>query len=185
MNVYETISDDDLIARTLEGDDNAFAEIIRRYEGAVAATVINMVGHDDADEVGQVTMIKLYNSLSRFKGDASLKTYVTRIAINSSLDALRRRKRLFSRFFSLDDDGVRENAVVTDHGKGFELKESINRALSNLKPEFRAVAVLRLVQGYSTEEVSNILGIASGTVLSRLSRARKILSNTLREEENG
>ena len=182
MNAYETISDHDLIARTLGGDDNAFAEIIRRYEGAVAATVINMVGYEDADEVGQVTMIKLYNSLSKFKGDASLKTYVTRIAINASLDALRRRKRLFSRFFSLDEDGVSEKAIVSDHGQGIELSESINRALSKLKPEFRAVAVLRLVQGYSTDEVSEILGVATGTILSRLSRARKQLSEYLREE---
>ncbi len=188
MRSLRQATDDQLIAATLANEHSAFAELVRRYEGIVAATVIGMLGPgDDADEVGQETMIKLYRSLSRFKGDAQLKTYITRIAINTSLDALRRRKRNLLRFFTTDNgDTSWENQLPdsNDHIKDYEHRQLIQQALSQLKPDFRAVAVLRLMQGHSTEEVATILGIAQGTVLSRLSRAKQQLATILKPEMN-
>lgn len=95
----------DLIAAVKGGNQRAFGEIVRRYEGIVASTTISMLGPgSEAEDAGQETMIKLYKSLDRFKGQSKLSTYVTRIAINTSLDSLRRRKKQMSRFFSMTDD---------------------------------------------------------------------------------
>ena len=86
--------DEELLARAGNGDHGAFRMLVERYEGRVAATVIGMLGPgQEADDVGQETFIRLYESLDTFRGDAKLSTYITRIAINQSLKALRRRKR--------------------------------------------------------------------------------------------
>lgn len=187
MRSDDKATDAELIADVLDGNQSAFSIIVRRYEGAVAATVIGMLGPgDEAEEVGQETMIKLYRSLDRFKGEAELKTYLTRIAINSSLDALRRRKRNLLRFFTpeSENDSAWEDRIASasNHTKDFENRQLVQAALEQLKPEFRAVAVLRLVQGYSVEETADMLDIAPGTVLSRLSRARKQLMEILKPE---
>ncbi len=188
MRINENASDAELIEAVLSGDHQAFGVIVRRYEGVVAATVVGMMGTgSEADEVGQETMIKLYRSLNRFKGDAELKTYLTRIAINTSLDALRRRQRNFKRFFNpapLDDGSAWEDRIESnvDHVRDYENRQLVEAALSELKPEFRSVAVLRLMQGLSVEEVANVLDIAPGTVLSRLSRAKKQLVGILKDD---
>ena len=189
MQAWEDRSDAALVAATLGGESAAFGEIVRRYESAVAATVIGMMGPgDEAEEVGQLTMVKLYQSLDRFKGDAQLKTYVTRIAMNSALDALRRRKRNLLRFIEppSNDQEAWEDKIPSgeDHAEAFENRQLVQYALSRLKPEFRSVAVLRLMHGNSVDEVAEILGVAQGTVLSRLSRAKKQLTDILRKELN-
>ncbi len=188
MRSDENASDAELITAVRSGDANAFGVIVRRYEGAVAATVIGIMGAgDEAEEVGHETMIKLYRSLDRFKGDSELKTFLTRIAINAALDALRRRQRNLKRFIAptADDDGGNwEDQIPSDadHAQEYENRQAVNFALRQLKPEFRAVAVLRLMQGFSVEETADILQVAPGTVLSRLSRAKTMLANILRKE---
>ncbi len=84
-------SDEDdrsLVDRAQSGDEQAFRILVERYEGAVAATVIGMLGHG-AGDVGQEVFVRFYRSLSRFRGEAAVKTYLTRIAINQSLNALK------------------------------------------------------------------------------------------------
>ena len=96
-------SDETLLAGARAGDDRAFASLVERYEARVAATVVGMLGPgDEAEDVGQETFIRLYRYLDRYRGDASLGTYLTRIAMNLSLTALRKRKRWFSRFVSVE-----------------------------------------------------------------------------------
>lgn len=190
MQPNDATSDAELITAVKAGDLRAFGIIVRRYEGAVAATIIGMMGHgDEADEAGQETMIKLYRSLGRFRGDAELKTYLTRIAINTSLDALRRRRRNLKRFFSpppTRDGGSWEEQIASnsDHAQEFENRQLVHFALKQLKPNFRTVAVLRLMQGLSVEEVAAVLEIAPGTVLSRLSRAKRQLADILLKDSN-
>ena len=93
----------ELLRRAREGDDRAFRELVHRYEDRVAATIIGMLGPGpDAEDVGQETFVRLYRSLDGFRGDSSLATYVTRIAINQSLKAIRRRKSWTRRFIRRD-----------------------------------------------------------------------------------
>lgn len=188
MRTNEDSSDAEIIAAIRSGDVRAFSVIVRRYEAIVAATVTGMMGPgEEAEEVGHETMIKLYRSLGQFKGNAELSTYLTRIAINASLDALRRRQRNLKRFFSppADEDGQPwEDQIPSreDHARDFETRQAVAYALKRLKPEYRAVAVLRLMHELSVEEVARILEVPEGTVMSRLSRAKKQLADILKKE---
>jgi len=185
-----TPSDDTLINRARKGDQNAFRELLERHQQMVARTVAGMLGASaDVDDLVQEVFIRFYKTLDRFRGDAACSTYLTRIAINASLDALRRRKRMRSRFISRDDETVilPEPGFHDTETDRFDRTELINLAMNKLKPHHRAVVVLRLVDGYSTAEAARILGIPQGTVLSRLSRAtarlRGILGPILAEED--
>ena len=83
-----------LIDRARAGDEAAFRGLVERYESQVAATVVGMLGPgDEADDVGQETFVRFYQALSKFRGEAALGTYLTRIAMNLSLNAIKRRQR--------------------------------------------------------------------------------------------
>jgi len=175
--------DTELLARARKGDQTAFRELVDRYESIVAATVIGMLGRGpDAEEVGQETFIRFYRSLSRFRGDAKITTYLTRIAINLSLDTLRRRKRDESRFLSWNEKDTLPDELVVQGDQELdarERKEYVQRAIQSLDPKHRAVVVMRMINGYSTKETAALLGIPTGTVLSRLSRAQDKLKQLL------
>ncbi len=178
-----TQSDEELLRSARQGDDQAFRVLVERYEGQVAATVIGMLGPgDDAEDVGQETFIRFYRAMGNYRGDAKLGTYITRIAINLSLKALKRRQTWVRRFVSRDDaetllaeparDGVRDVEARTR-------AELVHRAIGALKPDQRAVVVLRMLEGYSTRETAEMLDVPQGTVMSRLSRALEKLEGLL------
>ncbi|MCY4224249.1 MAG: RNA polymerase sigma factor [Bacteroidetes bacterium] len=182
--------DESLVERAQKGDPQAFREIVERHQNSVIHTVTGMLGSDpEVDDVVQQVFIRFYTTLQSFRGQSSCRTYLTRIAINASLDALRRRKRMFSRFVSRDDETVGvSDPIADDHlFDRFDRAQLIHSAMNALKSHQRAVVVLRLIDGYSTAETALILGIAEGTVLSRLSRGtrhlRKLLGPILEEEK--
>ena len=88
------MTDEKIIQEIISGNEILFKELVKRYESRVAATVVGMLGNcPEADDVGQDTFIRFYNGLGKFRGASSVSTYLTRIAINLSLNALKRRKR--------------------------------------------------------------------------------------------
>ncbi|MFO7850896.1 MAG: RNA polymerase sigma factor [Bacteroidota bacterium] len=188
MVKYDYIHSDDLdlVSRIVDGDNRAFQEIIRRYENMVARTVKGMLGDiQQADDVGQDTFIRLYKSLRDFRGDSKLSTYIQRIAINQSLNEIRRKKRFLSLFFQSDDkeDMTEIDLESGDDEKTKDIKDYVNMAISKLEPDFRSVVILRAIQGYSTKETAEILDLPIGTVLSRLSRAKEQLKGLLKNLE--
>jgi RNA polymerase sigma-70 factor (ECF subfamily) len=162
-----------LVNRAMEGDTKAFEQIVKQYKPMMARVVIGMVGNrEDAEDIGQETFIRFYRSLHQYKGDASLGTYLTRIAINLSLNELKRRKSKSQ--ISLE---VKHEAGYSDH-RSFQKSDNselVQAALSKLETKYRSVLVLRLMQGFSTKETAKILKIPSGTVLSRLARGQERL----------
>ena len=176
-------SDDDaaLVARARRGDDDACRRLMERHQAAVARTIVGMLGsRDDADDAGQETFVRFFQSLDAFRGDSSVRTYLVRIAMTTALNALRSTRRRELRFVS--DDSALERAVdpsaqivPTDDARATRIRE----ALESLKPDHRAVVVLRLLEERSTKETAEILQIPEGTVLSRLSRAVLQLRTTL------
>ena len=177
-----------LLAAVRAGDPAAWRTLVERHQGAVAAVVIGMLGAgDEADDVGQETFIRCYQSLASFRGDASLRTWLQRIATNLSLNALRRRKRGLRRFIDFDAavasapelqvDGHARHAAQSD-------VERVRAAVARLPDKHRAVIVLRMIEGYSTREAAEMLGVPEGTVLSRLSRAMTQLKQLLEESDD-
>jgi len=173
-------SDTKLIELAQNGDNTAFTTLVLRYEQQVAKTVIGMLGNTmEADDVGQETFVRFYQSLRNFRGESGVRTYITRIAINLSLNELKKRKRKNLFFFLSKDDKeleIPDNYSNTDQN---DIKETVNKAIHSLEPHFRSVVVLRMIDGYSTKETAQILNLPEGTVLSRLARAQKKLKNIL------
>jgi RNA polymerase sigma-70 factor (ECF subfamily) len=185
MDMHADTSDRELVDAVRNGDTRAFRGIVERYESQVAATVIGMLGRgEEARDVGQEVFIRFYRTVGRFRGDSAVGTYLTRIAINLSLNALKRRSRERSRYGGSPDEvhGLSdERCYAEEHEKG----TAIRRAMLSLAPRFRSVAVLRLVKGHSTRETADLLGLPLGTVLSRLSRAQRALAEALMEYRGG
>ena len=179
-NLSQSVTDHELLQLARTGNKQSFEQLVKRFEYQVAATVIGMLGKgQEAEDVGQEVFVRFYKTLDRFREDSKLGTYLTRIAINLSLNELKRRKRR-QLLFKKPDDHV--NGALVDPedstSKG-ERRGLVQMAIQKLAPEFRSVIVLRLIEGYSTEETAEILNIPAGTVLSRLSRAQKKLRNFL------
>jgi len=179
--IQETkLEEQELIASVLNGNNNAFKDIVKKYESRIAATVIGMLGHcTEAEDIGQETFIRLYQSLHKFRGESSLATYLTRIAINLSLNEIRRRGRHRRTYLTNYEEKIEKLADTANHNEQKEMRELIQRGLQKLPAKFRSVIVLRLIDGYSTEETANILNLPVGTVLSRLSRAQMKLKKVL------
>ncbi len=180
-----------LLEAARSNDDKAFKELVKKYESKVARTVIGMLGYcPEAEDIGQETFFRFYRSLHSFRGEAGIGTYLTRIAINLCLNEIKRRKRREKFFFSRprlksDDTGALQDEFmnnIADNQPGpgeIETKELVQQGIQQLEPPFRAVLVLRLLDGYSTSETAEILKIPVGTVLSRLARAQVKLKEIL------
>ena len=161
--------------RSRKGDDLAFKELVIRHERRVAGVVHSMLGATpEAADVGQEVFIRFYQSMDKFKGESALSTYLIRIAINLSLNEIKKRKRQ-NVLFAREEEGK----WATTPGDKSDMKEIVTYELKRLDPEFQSVVTLRMIEGYTTEETAEMLGIPLGTVLSRLSRAQKKLKVVL------
>jgi RNA polymerase sigma-70 factor, ECF subfamily len=169
-----------LVARLKDGDEAACRELIQRYEGPVAATVTGILGRGpDVDDIGQETFIQFFRSLPRFRGDSTIRTYLTRIAINLSLNELRRRRK-YDRFQTIEPaDGQADVLTAPDRPGAEDARLAVRQGLERLEPKYKAVIVLRLIEGFSTQETAKILGLPQGTVLSRLARGQDKLKAAL------
>jgi len=172
-----------LVAEVLGGDERAFRRIVEGHLDAVSRTVTGMLGPSaEVDDVVQDVFIKLHANLATFRGDASLRTFVTRMAINRSLDVLRQRKRrrwMQTWGLTSELDAAGATTPATTNLEQQDLDERLRHAIDRLPQKQRTVVVLRLVEGLSTEETAQVLDIKYGTVLSRLKRATDHLREVL------
>ena len=180
----------ELIARTLAGDDGAFAELVEPYEAKVYNLAFRMCANrEDAFDLAQESFLKAYRSLARFKGKASFSTWLYRIASNTCLDQLRRVKRTGPRV-SLDDpietaSGTLQREVADNTFEPEQLAlraevgSEIRAAVAQLPPDHRMAILLREFQQLSYEEIAQAMGCSTGTVKSRINRARSALRDRL------
>jgi RNA polymerase sigma-70 factor (ECF subfamily) len=171
-------SDRELIARTLDGDDEAFALIVERFQRKIYRVAFAIVRDDtEADTVAQDTFIQAFTHLARFQGRSELETWLTRIAINRSRDWLRRRR--FLSLVSLGEDGADEVLLEpVDERPGPErevmsrqLRVAIERAERTLSAQQKIIFRLRHYEERSLEEIADLLGLRAGTVRAHLFRA--------------
>jgi len=180
----EKKSDFELITMAIDGSQHAFTEIVRRHKQKIASTIHGMIGQcDEADDIGQEVFIRFFRNMTNFRGDSALGTYLTRIAINLSLNEIKRRKRkrLFS-FNQMMEKGI-DIAGISSNESYDENVGIVRLAIQKLDPKHRSVIVLRLIDGYTTEETAKILMLPIGTVLSRLSRAQIKLKEIIKPKE--
>lgn len=181
-----------LVERARGGDMAAYDELVGRYSRKIYALVYHMTGRrEDAEDLVQDVFFKAYRSLPHFKGDSSFYTWIYRIAVNRTINFLKKRKRT-DNSMSLDDldqaverdpDYVELSArdsPVRDLSL-MELQEKLNKALLTLSEKHRSVVVLHDIQGVPHDEIGKMLGCSAGTVRSRLFYARQQLQNELSE----
>jgi RNA polymerase sigma-70 factor (ECF subfamily) len=178
-----------LVAQAKAGDQNAFAELVQRYERKIYRLAKNITRNDeDAEDVLQDAFLKAYTHLDNFKGDSKFYTWIVRIAVNEALMRLRKRKT--DRSVPLDEPVElgeetvqREIAVWEDNPEQQysqeEWRRILDEAVEELKPDFRTVFQLRDIEELSTEETAETLGISVPAVKSRLLRARLALREKL------
>lgn len=179
----EVPGDESLVGASLSGDDEAFAELVRRHKRKVFAIVARFVRNtDELDDVCQEVFIKVYENLGRYRGDAPFEHWVSKIAVNTCYDTLRRQRRrrddvpLDDVIFSLRDPAQEENP-------GNEAGEILRRALARLRPEDRLVITLLNLEEKSVREISVLTGWSEAKVKVRAFRARKELKKILEGED--
>ena len=172
-----------LITRARQGDESALRQLIAMHEQSIAQTITAILGNgDDADDVGQETFIRFFNALPKFRGDAHARTYLTRIAVNLSIDVLKKRKRTLGwiRIGSSSDAAQIASPDETDRLEREDIQSRVRSAIESLDPGSKAVVVLRILEERSVRETAEILGIPDGTVMSRLKRSMAKLESQLK-----
>jgi RNA polymerase sigma-70 factor (ECF subfamily) len=172
-----TLSDDHLvIRRAVNGDERAMRLLWQQHAPRVDAVVRRLVGDPDlAADVAQEVWIQIFRALPSYRGDSQFSTWAHRIAVNRTLNALRRERRLAK----LETDIEEDTASVEPDGERALLAASIEDATRRLAPGARAVFVLHDVEGYTHEEIAQSLGITAGGSKSQLFKARAKLRRLL------
>lgn len=177
-----------LIREAVEGNTKAFGALIEAHQDVVFRVAYRVLSSQaDAEEATQEAFLRAWKQLSRFRFQSTFKTWVCQIAMNTSIDLLRKRKR--ERFFKPQrEDKERETWLSqfpsSEPGPEQQLAtqqelKRIQEVLDAMKPKHRVVFCLREIDGLSYEESAETLGIAPGTVESRLHRARKDFQHRL------
>ncbi len=181
-------TDEELVAAYLEGDTNAFEELVERYKNRIYNLAYRMLGNpDDAYDLTQEVFLLLVRNLPSFRGEARFSTWLYRVVLNACYDRARKSRNHLSLQESPGEDLPElgetladEDAVSPEENmEKAEIRSRVQEAISKLPPKFREVVVLHDIQGYDYREVAEILGISLGTVKSRLNRARNKLAREL------
>ncbi|MEY4166359.1 MAG: hypothetical protein RIR52_183 [Acidobacteriota bacterium] len=187
------MDDHSLLAATRSGDEVAFQEIVRRYRNPITNYVYRMIDdYDRAVDIAQETFVRVYMNVDRYQATFSFSTYIYRIAHNLAITELRQRKRRrlipLPTFFSdkeseevevdLPDEAnfPADEALIAD-----ERRRAVTTAIASLPEKYRAPLVLCDLEEKTYEEISAVLDLPTGTVKSRINRARNLLREKLRE----
>ncbi|TET79545.1 sigma-70 family RNA polymerase sigma factor [candidate division TA06 bacterium] len=173
----ESVSDLELFEKTSDGDEDAFVQIVDRYKDRLYGFLRRMVSDSsDAEDLLQQTFLRVYKKSLDHCRINSFSSWIFTVAANLARDELRRRARIGRRTFTLDDGYAEtiadKKAVTVEEVAYSELRERVDWAVGCLNETYRAVFVLRDIEGMSYEEIAMVLKIRIGTVKSRLNRAR-------------
>lgn len=184
-------NDPELVARTQGGDPTAFDELVVRYTPRLYGLIYNMTSnHEDTNDLLQDVFAKAYRSICSFRGKSSFSTWMHSIAVNMSINFLKKRKRRQHPSLNDPDSSIENDPdfiAATSQGDPLneisihELQKKLNAAMGKLSHDHRAVVTMFDIQGTPHSEIAKILGVSEGTVRSRLFYAHRQLQNSLHE----
>ena len=182
-----TPTDADLVAEALRGRQDAFRELVERYSHAVFNLIARMVRDAGvAEELAQDAFVKAFGALKSFDSAYKFSSWILRIAHNTAIDHLRR-LRLPTVSIDVDTPGRDVRDLLVDqreptpfaHAEGADLARDLDWALTQLRPEYRRLIVLRYQEDQAYEEIAEMLDLPLGTVKSHLHRARQELARLM------
>ena len=182
-----------IIRAVVDGNTNAFEDLVLEYQKQVYHIALKMTGtEEDAFDLSQEVFLKAFRSLSTFRGEAGFGSWLYRMTANLCIDFLRKKKRQGGQIISLDaeeeDRGPTELPDLRSEPQHAlekkELQKKGRAGLERLPHEQKLILVLRDVEGFSYQEISDALKIELGTVKSRIYRARAHLARLLTEDGN-
>jgi RNA polymerase sigma-70 factor (ECF subfamily) len=192
-NIIGADADEELVARCRGGDVEAFEGLVRRHEKRMINVAYRITGDfDDACEVVQDAFVSAYRNLGKFRGSARFSTWLCSIVLNLSRNRLRQsRARTGREAASMGNpssswmggpalEPAPEGTSPLAELELKEVREKVKECMDALEAEFREAIVLRDIQGFSYSEIGGMLGLAEGTVKSRLHRARESVRDCLR-----
>ena len=172
-----------LLAAHVEGDSTAFGELVRRHRDRLWAVALRTTGdREDAADAVQDALLSAFRRAESFRGDAQVSTWLHRIVVNACLDRMRHQKSRHTEALPEEEDRVgvlADKAAYDDPAEASERRTDVMNALAQLTEEQRVALVLVDMEGYSVEEVAEIVGCAAGTVKSRCARGRTKLAPLL------
>lgn len=181
------LSDMDCVEKIRNGESVFFELLIARYQFKVKTLVFKHVQNTEtAKDLTQDIFLKVFRKLDHFKGDSQFSSWLYRIAVNESIDYIRAHKKrmeesleaAFERGFEISDPSEQAD-LHANHTRKVEIK-NVRKALSDLLPEMRSVIVLKVYEEKTFEEISEILGVPTSTVKSRLYKALETLGRSYR-----
>ena len=191
-------SDQEIVELALQGRESAYRELLRRYERPVLSLIFRIVRDRElAEDLAQDTFVKVLNALDRYKPEFKFSSWIFKIAHNTALDALRRKE-----VPTLSLDGapdavsdaaqaatrpvvVSEEQSPVDFTAGRELGVHIERAIGQLRPEYRTAVTLYHIEGFAYEEIAETMDLPLGTVKTFINRARNELREHLEHVKEG
>jgi RNA polymerase sigma-70 factor (ECF subfamily) len=183
--------DEDLVSRAKEGDTRAFDALILKYGDKLYGMVYNMTNHkEDTHDLLQDIFARAYQSLRKFKGNSTFYTWLYQIAVNQTLNFLKKRKRRATVSLNDEDSGIHHDPAMIDgthdanpeqKSRLAELQKKLNEAMMKLSESHRMVVTMHDIQGMPHGDIARILGISDGTVRSRLHYAHLQLQSALQD----
>lgn len=174
-----------LIKRAIQGDNDAFESLMSAYERKIYGLCLRMMGNrQDGEDAAQEAMVRIWQKLPQYRGEAAFSTWVYRVTASACTDAIRKRSlRAQPSLEAMREDGFepQDGAPTPQQAvENSERREAMQRAIAGVPEQMRSVFLLRDVHGLSVEEKARALNVSSGTVKSRLSRAREKIAAALR-----
>ena len=173
-------NDREVIEACQRGDGDAFAALFEAYQDRVYSIALRFSGDRAAAlDIAQDTFLKLFSRIKDFRGEASFDSWLYRLVINRCIDQQRRARRWLPFLDGFMDVFRSPGASIEQEMERAETRDLVQRAVSKLAPDLRAVIVLRYTEGLAYDAIAEIVGCPEGTVASRLNRAHKLLERRL------
>lgn len=177
--------DTEIIRKCQRGDQEAYRELVKRYQEKTVWVAFQMVGnYEEARDISQEAFIRVYKSIHKFNLLSNFYTWLYRIVVNLCIDHLRKQGNR-SRSVSIDDIGdiSGKNPALDRNLEQAELNVKIYNVLQQIPPKYRAILVLRDIENYDCKEVGTIIGCNHNTVRWRLFRGRQIFKDIWEKQE--
>jgi RNA polymerase sigma-70 factor (ECF subfamily) len=184
-------ADDHLVKLAKQGDVDAFTELVRRFQEKIYHTILTLTrNQQDAYDIAQETFMHAYKSLRNFKQRSTFYTWIYRIAVNLTLNFLKKRKRdekreIHVEDYSLDVKSGASTLSPEGHSMKKELSEKLKEAIDSLPLAYKVSFVLVVSQGLTHTQAANILRCSENTISWRMHKARKMLQQKLRQYLEG